>query len=118
MPPQTHKFWHQKEEQRLKNLLNSDTPLQEIAQLLERSTDAIVLKAKRLDLKIPESWRTERKTTKSAFQALSWIHALLSDVKDMKDVEKARVQVDKALETLRSTAAKDFQQNLQPERMQ
>ena len=107
-----HKFWHAEETERLRYLVSSDTPLEETAQLLARSTDAIVQKTKRLDLKIPENWRTERKTTKSAFQALSWIHALLSDVKDMKDIEKARGQVDKALETLSKSAAEDFKQNL------
>jgi predicted DNA-binding protein YlxM (UPF0122 family) len=111
--PNSHKFWTPKEEQRLKDLLNSDTPLQEIAQLLGRSTDAIVQKVKRLDLKIPDSWRTERKTTKSAFQTLSWIRALLSDVKNMKDLEKVRRQVDKALDALSKSAAEGFEKSLQ-----
>jgi hypothetical protein len=118
MSPQHHKFWHPEEERRLRFLVETDMSLEEAAQLFGRSRNAIVEKVKRLDLKIPESWRVRRQTTKGAFQALSWIHGLLSDVKDMKDVEKTRSEVDKALETLRSTAAEDFQQNLKPERMQ
>lgn len=112
MSPNNHRFWHQEEEQRLKDLIESNTPLQEIAQLLGRSADAIIQKGKRLGLRIPDSWRTERKTTKSAFQALSWIHDLLSDVKTMKDVEKTRLQVEHALETMRNAAAEDFKQKL------
>jgi len=113
MPPQTHKFWHQEEEQRLKYLLDSDTPLQEIAQLLGRSTDAIVQKTKRLGLKIPESWRVRRQTTKGAFQALAWTRMILSNVKDMKGLAKAVAHIDKAMMTLCNVAAKDFQKSVQ-----
>jgi hypothetical protein len=111
--PNNHQFWHQEEENRLKDLVASGTPLEQVVQLLSRSQGSIVQKVKRLNLKIPDSWRTERKTTKSAFQALSWIHTLLSDVKTMKDVEKIQAQVDVALEDLRSAAAEDFKQSLQ-----
>jgi len=112
MSPNSHKFWHQEEEQRLKDLVESDTPLEETAQLLRRSADAIIQKTKRLGLKIPDSWQVRRQSTKGSFQALSWIQGLLADVKDMQQLEKVRRQVDKALETLRNTAAEDFQKNL------
>lgn len=111
--PHHKKFWHLEEEQRLKDLVNSGTPLQEITQLLRRSRGSITQKVKHLNLKIPDSWRTERKTTKSAFQVLSWIRELLSGAKDMKDVEKIRAQVDRALAALSKSAAEDFQHGLQ-----
>jgi hypothetical protein len=118
MSPQHHKFWLQDEERRLRFLVETDMSLEEAAQLFGRSRNAIVEKVKRLDLRIPEGWRVRRQTTKGAFQALSWVHGLLSDVKDLKDLERTRVQVDKALETLSKSAVEDFKQNLKPERMQ
>lgn len=106
--------WHVEEEKRLRDLLGSGTSLEKIAQLLDRSPDAVVLKVKRLGLRIPEAWRVKRKMTKGAFQALSWIRGLLSDVKTLKDVDNIRIQVDQALEQIKKAAAKNFQQALQP----
>jgi hypothetical protein len=45
---------------------------------------------------------------RGAFQALAWVRMILSNVKDMTQLEKNLGEIDKALETLRSTAAKDF----------
>jgi hypothetical protein len=45
---------------------------------------------------------------RGAFQALSWVRMILSKVKDLNDLEKALSQIDKALETVRNAAAKDF----------
>jgi hypothetical protein len=56
-----------------------------------------------------------REYVRGAFQALAWVRMILSNVKDMTGLEKALAEVDKALETLRSSAAKDFPQDMQKE---
>jgi len=45
---------------------------------------------------------------RGAFQALAWVRMILANVKDTAQLEKVLGEIDKALETLRSTAAKDF----------
>lgn len=105
----THKYWHAEEEQRLKDLLGAGTPLEECAQLLGRSADAVAKKIKRLGLQMPES---KRKVTKGAFQALSWVRGLLADVKTLQDVKRVQVQVDQAREHILKTAAENFQKEL------
>lgn len=107
-----HKFWHPEEEQRLKYLVESNTPLEEIAQVLSRSSDSIIKKTKRLGLQIPLSWQSGRKTSKGAFEALSWIQSLLATAENMKDVDRVRRRVDQALEQFKKTAAEGFQKGL------
>ncbi len=86
--------------------------LQEIAQRFNRSPDAITHKVTRLGLEIPDAWFGKKKTTKSAFQVLSWIQGLLRGVKTVKDVDNVRAQVDLALDEVKKSAATDFQQGL------
>ena len=45
---------------------------------------------------------------RGAFQALAWARMILANVKDTVQLEKTLGEIDKALETLRSTTAKDF----------
>jgi hypothetical protein len=52
---------------------------------------------------------------RGAFQALAWARMILSNVKDTAQLEKVLGEVDKALETLRGTAAKDFLTDMQTE---
>jgi len=52
---------------------------------------------------------------RGAFQALAWVRMLLSNIKDLADLEKALAQIDQALETVRTAAAKDFQQDIELE---
>jgi len=52
---------------------------------------------------------------RGAFQALAWVRMLLSNIKDLADLEKALAQIDQTLETVRTAAAKDFQQDIQTE---
>lgn len=108
----TKMHWHQEEEKRLRDLLGSGTSLEEVAQLLNRSPEAIVLKVKRSGLRIPSSWLAKRKTTRGAFQALTWIRELLTDVRTPKDLERLRGQVDQALDRVKTMAATDFQNSL------
>jgi hypothetical protein len=42
-----------------------------------------------------------REYHRGALQSLAWARMLLSNVKDMTDLEKALAQIDKAMETLR-----------------
>ena len=50
---------------------------------------------------------------RGAFQALAWVRMILANVKDTAQLEKVLGEIDKALETLRSTAAKDFLADMQ-----
>jgi len=52
---------------------------------------------------------------RGAFQALAWARMILSNVKDTAQLEKVLGEVDKALETLRSTTARDFLTDMQTE---
>lgn len=103
--------WSIEEEHRLLDLLGAGTSLEKTAQLLSRSSDAIVKKAKRLGMQMPDG--SKRKTTKGAFQALSWVRMVLSDAKNMADVKKALAEIDGALERIKGDAAANFQRNLQ-----
>jgi len=52
---------------------------------------------------------------RGAFQALAWTRMLLSNIKDITQLNKALAEIDKAIETLRTTAAKDFLADMQRE---
>jgi len=52
---------------------------------------------------------------RGAFQALAWTRMILSNVKDMPGLEKALAEIDKAIETLRNSTAKDFLEDMQTE---
>jgi hypothetical protein len=52
---------------------------------------------------------------RGAFQALAWTRMILSNVKKIEDLEKALAEIDKAIETLRNSTAKDFLENMQTE---
>ena len=56
-----------------------------------------------------------RDYVRGAFQALAWVRMILANVKDLPRLEKAIAQIDQALETVRTAAAKDFQKDIQAE---
>ena len=56
-----------------------------------------------------------RDYVRGAFQALAWVRMILTNVKDLPGLEKAIAQIDQALETVRTAAAKDFQKDIQAE---
>jgi hypothetical protein len=59
--------------------------------------------------------RDLKEYVRGAFQALAWARMVLSNVKDTAQLEKVLGEVDKALETLRSTTARDFLTDMQTE---
>lgn len=56
-----------------------------------------------------------REYVRGAFQALAWTRMILSNVKDLNQLEKALAEIDQTLEKIRGTAAKDFEQDIQAE---
>jgi len=52
---------------------------------------------------------------RGAFQALAWARMILSNVKDMTQLEKVLGEIDKALDDIKSKAAKDFTTDIQEE---
>ena len=52
---------------------------------------------------------------RGAFQALAWARMILSNVKDMTQLEKVLGEIDKALDNIKTKAAKDFTADIQAE---
>jgi len=52
---------------------------------------------------------------RGAFQALAWARMILSNVKDMTQLEKVLGEIDNALDTIKTKAAKDFKTDIQAE---
>jgi len=52
---------------------------------------------------------------RGAFQALVWARMILSNVKDITQLEKALAEIDKAIEKIKTTAAKDFTTDIEAE---
>lgn len=52
---------------------------------------------------------------RGAFEALAWTYVLLSNVKDMQQLEQTRNQINQALEKLKTAAAKDFTTDIETE---
>jgi len=52
---------------------------------------------------------------RGAFQALAWARMILSNVKDMTQLEKVLSEIDKALDNIKTKAAKDFTTDIQAE---
>jgi hypothetical protein len=52
---------------------------------------------------------------RGAFQALAWARTILSNVKDMAQLEKILTEIDEALNNIRTKAAKDFTTDIQAE---
>ena len=52
---------------------------------------------------------------RGAFQALAWARMILSNVKDMTQLEKVLSEIDKALDNIKTKAAKDFTADIQAE---
>ena len=56
-----------------------------------------------------------RDYVRGAFQALAWVRMILANVKDLPGLEKAIAQIDQAIETVKTEAAKDFQKDIRKE---
>jgi len=52
---------------------------------------------------------------RGAFQALAWARMILSNVKDMAQLEKILGEIDNALDSIKTKAAKDFTADIQAE---
>lgn len=52
---------------------------------------------------------------RGAFQALAWARMILSSVKDIAQLEKTLTEIDKALDNIRTKAAKEFTSDIQAE---
>jgi len=52
---------------------------------------------------------------RGAFQALAWARMILSNVKDITQLEKTLGEIDKALDNIKTKAAKDFTTDIQAE---
>jgi len=52
---------------------------------------------------------------RGAFQALAWARMILSNVKDLTQLEKGLTEIDKALDNIKTKAAKDFTADIQAE---
>jgi len=52
---------------------------------------------------------------RGAFQALAWARMILSNVKDMTQLERVLGEIDKALDDIKTKAAKDFTTDIQAE---
>jgi len=52
---------------------------------------------------------------RGAFQALAWARMILSNAKDMTQLEKVLGDIDKALDNIKNKAAKDFTADIQAE---
>jgi len=50
-------YWSLEQEQALKKMFEEGKPIEEIAEIFHRSVEAVVLKAKRLGVEIPEKCR-------------------------------------------------------------
>jgi len=52
---------------------------------------------------------------RGAFQALAWARMILSNVKDMTQLEKVLGEIDQAIDNIKTKAAKDFTTDIQAE---
>jgi hypothetical protein len=91
-------YWSPEEEKRLIDHLGSGAPLEEVAGVLHRSVDAVILKAKRLGYDIPEkclSSRKDLKVTKSGTTTTT-------SMKELPDLQPAQelISLEEMMKTM------------------